>query len=346
MLKIIWLITCAAPDVILTLAVLEFGTPSALLSWSGVLLLIALPTAVGCLAWWVILSSGLVSLLPAILLRIEWRVSAILIATFMSIAATLIGFAVKLHDETFGFTKDVFAGWVGSVAFFGLVGLVVSVVSLSDAAADTFPGRVRVLVRGNSGPHIDDFTERLRTSLAHYAASVKRELTIIDYDSGMYLLRVDVETVIKSFVDDIDTVYASAVSYKPDHPPPQGKFHRLIKVTGVDCETSPIESGTSELIAREYRATVPRRGSCKVSITLGVWVKAGSEAITYSPIRYSLSTGVTIDHELKHDLRIRSKWLDEAETPTILRAGTAGYGSERANLKQGGRVHTLFIEPP
>ena len=259
MRTICWIIGSAFPDLAVVAAVVLFGTPGALLSLQAAEFLLMLPITVACLGWWICLFSGNQQLLPPKVAWMEWRIAAILIATLLSVAVTLVGLIFGLQAAAAGFMKDVFAAWCGSVAFFGLVGIVVSVVSLSNAAEDSFPARVRVLVRGRTGPHIDDFTERLRTSLAHYAESVSRELKITEYDagSGMYRLRVDIETVIRSFVDDIDTVYVSQVSYRPDHRPPLGKFHKLVRLVGVECDNTPIESATTNPIVRDYRATGP-----------------------------------------------------------------------------------------
>ncbi|HEY8289321.1 MAG TPA: hypothetical protein VIG49_08645, partial [Acetobacteraceae bacterium] len=271
-----------------------------------------------------------------------------LIATLLSIAATLIGFFCGLQDASAGFIKDIFAAWIGGVAFFGLVGLVVSVVSLSNAAEDSFPVRARVLVRGRTGSHIDDFIERLRTTLAHYAESVTRTLTVTEYDtaSGMYLVRVDVETVIRSFVDDIDTTYLSKVSYKPDYPPPANRRNKLIKLTGVESDRTPLVFGTADEISREYQAAVPRGEACIWESALEIWVKAGTEAITYSPIRHSLSTTVRIDNELDRELCLRVRWHDEPLRQETIPLGVGMSSETKPNLKQGSRVHTLFLDPP
>ena len=75
-------------------------------------------------------------------------------------------------------------------------------------------------------------------------------------------------------------------------------------------------------------------------------MKAEAEAIVYSPIRYSLATVVKIDHELNRDLRIRYRWYEGTEILETIRPFIEGPSYEKENLKQGAKVHTLYLEPP
>jgi hypothetical protein len=343
-----WTAFCLGFDVIPIATILVFGSNASLASWHAVEWLVAVPAGVFCLLWWICLTSGVKRWLPERLGLLDWRVAGIIIATVLSIVLTLVGFAFDLHDANRGFVKDIFAAWLGSVAFFGLVGIVASVVSLANAAEASFDTRARVLVRGRTGDHIDDFIVRLRSTLAHYAESITRTVTVTDYrrDSEMYRLRVDVHTVIRSFVDDVETVYGTAFSYKPDFVPPSGEFHKLTRLTGVECNHSPIESVTDQEIRRDYKGRVPAGGACTVLATLDIWVKAGTEPLYFSLTRYSLSTTMIIDNQLPHDINIRSQWRGERETRETITRGDAPHSYQRRNLKQDRRVHTFIFEPP
>ena len=259
------------------------------------------------------LAANIKYLLPYRLRVLDWRLASIFIATTLSVVFTLFGFYLDFQDENEKFVHDFFAAWCGGVAFFGLVGVIVSAVSLVAASEEAFETRARILVRGRRGDHIDDFIERLRTTLAHYTSSVIRKFTISDYDTAtnMYLLRAQINANVCSFVDDVETVYASAVAYKPDYDPPTGKHNRLIRVAGVLCDPSPIQMSANEELRRPYEAKIEPGMACEVEIVLEYWVKAGQESVGYSPIRFSLDTTVVLDNQFNRPVPIRSQWLSE-----------------------------------
>ena len=343
-----WLGVCALSDIVPAVASRGFATPGGWLAPPTIGLLIAVPIATFVVGWWICLMGDNRHLLPGWVARLDWRVAAIWIATGLSAALTLFGWFLNLPDAHDRFVRDVFAGWVGSVVFFGQVGIVVSLVSLANAAKDRFDARVRVLVRGKSGTHVDDFIDRLRSGLAHYAASVTRQIAVMDYDetTGMYQVNTVVRTVIRSFVDDIETSYRSGVSYKPDHPPPPGRHHRLLRVSGVQCDDIvPMISMRADLLSCGYVARLVPEGECVVEFILEFWVKAGEECIGYSPVRYSLLTAVEIDNRLHRTLRVRSAWIGDPLRTLVLPAGASPHQEQRRGLKQGTRVHSLFLDP-
>ncbi len=203
-------------------------------------------------------------------------------------------------------------------------------------------------MRGRRGDHIDDFIERLRTTLAHYTSSVIRKFTISDYDTAtnMYLLISQINAKVCSFVDDVETVYSSTVAYKPDYDPPTGKYNRLIRVTGVSCDPSPIQVSTNEELRRPYEAKIEPGMACEVEIVLEYWVKAEQESVGYSPIRFSLDTTVVLDNQFNRPVPIRSQWLSELEQGETLGVGSPPRRWNRRNLKQGRAVHKFWLDPP
>ena len=301
----------------------------------------AIPVIAFCLAW------ALFDAPPYRLSRINWRVQAILIPTFLSVAATLIGFAAGLHEPGWGFAKDVFAGWVGGVAFFGFVGLLIAIASLARPDDDPYDARVRVLVRGKTGPHIDDLTARLKSTLAHYAGRVTRTVTVERFDpaSGMYLVQVGVKTVILSYVDDTETVYASAVSYKPDHPPPPGEAHRLVRLSGTRASEAPLAQTTADELRRDYVADVARENECVIDFDLRIWVKAGTEALNYRPVRFTRAVGLEIRNNLNRDLVLRIAWHKSTEQALTLKAGSPATTLEASEVPPDQLVHRIFFEP-
>ena len=116
-----------------------------------------------------------------LLARMDWRIASILIATAGSVAATLLGFDRGFDRGTAGrFARDVFAGWVAGVGFFGLVGVVVAIVSLVRPEDEGFESRARILFRGQDGRHIHYIVDRIRETLEHYAELVVETVAIAD----------------------------------------------------------------------------------------------------------------------------------------------------------------------
>ncbi len=326
----------------LTLFLLGFtvGLWAALWSLPALETLIAALITAGCALW------AVGRPLPGRLARIDHRVAAILIATFLSVAATLVGFAIGLQGFKDLFIKDVFAGWVGSVAFFGVVGAVTAVASLASPAEEPYDSRARILVRGKSGEHVDHFIGNLKESLAHYAETVDRVLTIHEYEANMYRVQVCVTTRVCSFVDDVETIHTSKVSYKPDAPPPQGKFHRLTRLSGVldEAKFTAHQQNTATLIERPFTANLRREKPCQVAFELDIWSLESTEVLSYRPLRFTNQVTMDIQNRLDRPLHLRLAWNGGAETPITLRPGENHPTLIATNVHPNHLVHRVFLD--
>ncbi|MEO8715370.1 MAG: hypothetical protein ABI369_10185 [Acetobacteraceae bacterium] len=249
----------------------------------------------------------------------DWRIAAIVLTTALSVAATCLGFDLGWDGETGGrFPHDVFAGWVASIAFFGTIGLVVAVVSLVQPEKEGFESRARILLRGKDGEHIRYIIERLRGTLEHYAEEVTSTIIIKDYDAigQKFFIRMELTTVLRSYLDDIETRYESEFEIEQETDPPANQPPaRLIYLRvgkGEDQQRYPSRPFQNNGIREVIRSTIRPRGTCPVESAVEVWVKADTEANNHKTVRFTQRMQLRVRNNLPGNETVRIRFNEPA----------------------------------
>ncbi len=244
-----------------------------------------------------------------------WRVFAIAIALIISVIASEIiywGFGWG-HDPSTLFGA-VFASWLGGLALFVVIGLIVALVSIARPEEESFDARARILFRRQIGPHIDYIVSKLKEIFEHYSQRVTIRVAVNDYHAGekKFLVSIDVLTVVRSYIDDIASTYASTVKISDVTDPPAGKdgnrvhFLRINQTVQPDC----CKTFQKEFIY-PFNTEIDRDKRCFIEYKYQKWVRAPDEDNKLRLVRYTqdliltfenvVSGGVPMTVELSQD---------------------------------------------
>jgi hypothetical protein len=262
--------------------------------------------------------------------QIDWKLKAILIATLASILITLGIFALGIGRDPATLFGAIFAAWVGGVAFFTLVGVVVSIVSLAEADHEAFDARARILFRGKTGLHIDYIAERIKSIFEHYAEETNTLLAIEEYHQGekSYLLSIEDITTIRAYIDDIESTYNSKINMSEVTACPVGAAPNRLVYLRTDNQPS-LDEVFVDKIDREFQTKIAPGSACKVEHKMDIWMKATDEVYDHEPARYTQKLSLDVENRLsgKKDVTIKFLKIGTSSWDTFqLRAG------ERRNI--------------
>jgi hypothetical protein len=253
----------------------------------------------------------------------DWRVKLIVGFVVASTAATGCDYyeGYGLNPAThFG---AVFAAWVGGLALFVITGIVVAIVSLAKPEEESFDARARILFRRQVGKHIDYIISRIQEVLEHYAESTDIKVAIIDYDQDekKYKISNMTDTVVRSYLDDVESTYISEARIGGVTAPPKGGTRNRIIYIRVDCKPVGTSEEFDNEFARPITCRIDRDGTSTVSIRRETWVCANDEDNFYAPRRYTQIVRVQFENLLPSNQNVEVKftvdgreWIEQLTT--------------------------------
>ena len=220
--------------------------------------------------------------------RMDGRVADMLVATLFAIWLTLVGLllgALEAHRVI----EEIFTGWIASVIFWALVGLIVAIVSVARSENEGYDTRARILFKGDTGPHIDYIVAALCGTIGHYAVRIARDITIREYHpdpgggGGWFLLELESTMVLRAYVEDTETIYTSKAEYTNVNPTPLGG--RAASIVQATCKHVDGTTSRPNIVNRsnghtiEYTTRFNRPGNCEFTVHREYWVREGEENI-------------------------------------------------------------------
>ena len=178
---------------------------------------------------------------------------------------------------------------MGGLALFVITGIVVAIISLARPEQESFDSRARILFRRQTGKHIDYIVSRIKEVLEHYAEETENKITILEFNNAERKYRVSSSgnTIVRSYLDDVECTYDSEIHFASDTTPPNGGARNRLVYARVGG--SPV--GTSEeftdRITRPLVCQIDRDGTCAVNTMTEFWVRANDEDNTHTPKRYT-----------------------------------------------------------
>jgi hypothetical protein len=248
--------------------------------------------------------------------HVDWRVRAVLVAVLASVIVT--GFFYYFHiglDPATHFGA-VFASWVGGVALFVVAGAVVAIVSLTRPEEEPYDARARILFRRKTGSHIDYIINRIGTILEQYAETQVLSVRIEKYHdtSKTFYLTIANETIIRGYIDDIDSTYVSQIEYNNITLPPPGEAENFISFVRVKGQPVGGRETFSDHIHRDITTVVTPKESCKAEFTMSFWTRANDETNSQESVRYTqlfrLEVENLLDRPVKFEIHNpqRGRW--------------------------------------
>jgi len=249
---------------------------------------------------------------------VDWRVGSILYATLLSVVASLVIYAAGLGHDPSTFFGAIFAAWLGAVAFFVVVGVIVAVVSLTEPFRESFDSRARILLRNERGSHIDYIVDRLKYLLGYYSVRTENRIVVSDYypQESKYRISMQSRNFVRNYINDIVSTFISKVQYNEiTPPPPAGLPNRLVyvridgKPAGTQAATTGEAGEAGENINYRYTTTIGRDSVVEISYRADVWFKADSEELSYSAEKYVQTLTLDVENNLSDGNGIRLRIL-------------------------------------
>jgi hypothetical protein len=233
--------------------------------------------------------------------RMDWRVGAILLATAIAVATTLIVYAFGVGREPATFFGAIFAGWISGVGLFAVVGVVVAIVSLARPEEESVESRARILFRGQRGRRIDYIVGRIRQIFEQYAEDVANTMTVTEYHAGegKFLMMSEGRTLIRAYIDDVPSTYRSSVNITDMTPAPQGAPENRLVYLRVGQQTGGEQVFTGSEIDLPFDTTIAPGGTCMIASGIECWVVAEDEENSFAPVRFSQKIRLTVRNYLR-----------------------------------------------
>lgn len=269
---------------------------------------------------------------------------------FVSVVATIIIYFLGLgHNPSTEFGA-IFSAWIGGVALFAVVGAAVSIVSLVRPEQESFDARARILFRRQTGRHIDYIVERIKDILEHYSEEANIKISIQSYDNNecKYKVLVTTSIVVRSYLDDVSTTYATDVHYSEATPSPTGGDpNRLIYVRVDGAPIGRTEDfDISGSLRRPLSTTIDMDQAARVEYCVQFWVSANEEGISHFPRRYTQNLRLEVENliNIDHSLKL-SLIKNEGTEPDIIYLGQGECRAllEEADIKPNSRAYELRI---
>jgi hypothetical protein len=182
----------------------------------------------------------------------------------------------------------------------------------------------------------------IKKALEHYAETTIITVTIRDYEPTEKKYRISSvnETVVRSYLDDVETTYDSAVGLAGVTDPPQnGVPNRLvyIRVGGDVVGTAEDINGS---ISKPVSCRVDRDGTCEVSAMTEFWVNADIEENSHKVRRYTQQIRWRFENLIASSTPVKfeftidgTKWITET-----LPHGSSRHVAELTELEPDGNV--------
>lgn len=282
--------------------------------------------------------------------NIDSRVRVIVAATILSvfICASIYKDAMTRGPDS-GFWSFIFpdefegaafAGFVGSVAFFLIVGLAVAVFSLAKPEDEMFESRARILFRKQSGKHIDYIVSKMKNMFEHYTERCEACISIIEFDKerNMFYLEAREEAIIKSYIDDEETQYASAFKWEKVTQNINGGIKNKLFFLRVNSRIVAMRE-FDDKINESISTTIERGGECAVEYKVGFWFKANDEPYTHTPVRYTQYMKIIVENNIMDGQSLNFKLCADdgvrVEREQIVNAGDRVTLLTASDLKPG-----------
>jgi hypothetical protein len=280
----------------------------------------------------------------------DWRIWIITGAVFVALAGTGVIYWLGIGRDPATHFGAVFASWVGAVAVFVLAALG-AIVSLAKPESESFESRARILFRRQTGAHIDYIVQQMRGKFEHYAESNTSKITIKEYNAAekKFFVSSQDTMILRSYIDDEETVWASYVDYKGLTPPPAtGRPNRLVFVRINDVTLPSSEQvATDGAIHMPVNTTVKKNDSCKVEYLAEYWVLADTEDNTHKTIRYNQL--LTVDFESEISAPVSIQVIEDGKEPITHKLAQPG-DKKRAiaisGLVPGKQAYNFHIVAP
>lgn len=282
--------------------------------------------------------------------RLDWRVTAVIIAAAISVLATLAVYASGYGLDPATHFGGVFASWVGGLALFVVAGVVVAIVSLARPEDESFDARARILFRRQTGKHIDYIVAKIKEALEHYAETTVTKISVRAFHPGekKYRISSSSDVKVRSYLDDVETTYSSHLSLSNVTAPPQGgEANRLafIRVSG-DAIGGPEDFLQS--VTRPISCRIKENGVCDVSSMTEFWIKADDEPNTHKPKRYTQTLRLHFENLLPGNSAVEIKLTTDGTNWTTLRLapGASKQAVEIKDIPPGTQAYDYRVLAP
>jgi hypothetical protein len=119
-----------------------------------------------------------------------------------------------------------------------------------------------------------------------------------DPETRKFRIATETYTMVRSYIDDIVSTYASKIKVtRATQPPPGERRNRLVYIR-VNGTPHGLGQEFDEEIDYPFDTTIGRNGSCEVENRLEIWVAAETEEITHRPARYTQNFRFDVENRL------------------------------------------------
>jgi hypothetical protein len=231
---------------------------------------------------------------------IDWRVWAIVATIVVAILGTVAIYLSGYGRDPTTHFGAIFAAWVGGLVLFVIAGSVVAIVSLVRPETEPYDSRARILLKRQTGKHVDYIISKIRETLEHYSELTEITITIQNFHAGERKYRIASvnQSSVRSYLTDVETTYDSTMQLVDATSPPSGEAANRLVYTRVGGVNQGVSVDFTKSIVRPVRSQIDAGKNCHVSAMTEFWVNADTEENTHKVRRYTQTLTLNFENLL------------------------------------------------
>jgi len=216
-------------------------------------------------------------------------------SVILAIAATYYFAQLEVKERTVNppipFWVPFYESWTASFAFWAIVGIIGTIITLARPEDETYSERIRILFGGINRPALK-YLERQIRSLGYFATDAVTIYKITDWDANnqAYKIELILKTTVQNLLHDEDAVDDVGTEVFPDdlpsRPPSGLGAITSVKVDGGINELSSPVAVVTPNTKFPRPARIPPGKSIAVEIQRWGWFKV-SETHSWAPRRFT-----------------------------------------------------------
>lgn len=274
------------------------------------------------------------------------QTALILLVAIAAVAVTVILYFAGAPTDT-SFQGAIYASWIAGVAFFVIAGAASTIIAIFPPHKASYDARARILFRGQDGRHINYIIRKITKQLEQYTEKADRTLTITKYDqaSGKYFIQSQTGTILRSYIDDMESVsetYAELVGCT--NPPPGKEPNRILYLRLGDKVVQPAtEVGTGKRTPFEVK--VPPGDFASVEFKAEYWVNSVDDPCTHKAVRYVKRFHLTLQNDSAFTVPYKVQLQDKAERSLTLAPHSKEVFEVVRDVEGGQRIYRIDLLP-
>ena len=255
--------------------------------------------------------------------KFNWQVRTLLTVSAMVVFVTIAALLIPKITDATQFMGAFYASWVAGLAFFVVIGIVATIITMSKPENEPFNTRARILFHNKTGSHIEYFIRRLTEILEHYAEYTENKIIFREINQTERKLRLEIEdtTSIRSYIQDFITTYVARIELlEVTLPPNNCTIHQKNQLSYCRIGGHPQRTFTFEdKIVVDVPCSIDAGKALCVEHGMSFWQMNETEPYSHTVSRFTQKMEIKFENRLAigQVLRVKFRGWSWEDSPRV-----------------------------